>query len=83
MESRDSFTGRSLTTNRGSALTIRIFGLHAHPAASKDPETVKHCPAFFSPRKARHGGIYVSTRQVSHFMILKEQLRGRILRLSA
>lgn len=83
MESRNSFTRRSLTKNGSSAQTIRIFGLHAYPAASKDPETVKQCPAFLFLRKARHGGIYVSTRQVSHFMILKEQLRRKILRLSA
>lgn len=47
----NSVTGRSLTGSRNSAPTIRIFGLHARPAASEDPETVKHCPAFPPPEK--------------------------------
>lgn len=62
----------------------RLFGCldYTHsPLRVKTPKQWNIVTPF--PRKSRHGGIYVSTAQVSHFFILHEQLTTKILRLSA
>lgn len=91
MESRGGFPGRSLTEffflkkeeikihTRTHKLAARIFWI-----TRTSPPQVK-TPTEISQRKKeeeegknktqRHGGIYVSARQVSYFMIVNEPLR--------
>lgn len=61
----------------------RLFGYLDYTHTPLQAQTLKECPAFRFLRKARHGGIYVSTTQVSHFTVLKEQLRREMLRVNS
>lgn len=89
-ESRCLFTGRSLTKHR--IFGVHAF-TRLQVKTPRNSETLSRLFLKFFPflfflffflsfykTTSRHGGIYVSTRQVSHFMILGEQLRGEILK---
>lgn len=88
MESRGGFPGRSLTDiffkkktkTRTHKLAARIFWItRTSPPQVKTPTEIPQRNKKKKKKKGgktqRHGGIYVSARQVSYFMIVNEPLR--------